>query len=286
MAKAKPALREFERHPLSAKYGDLVGQQWLDFVDNIKETGNFGRRIVVYKGMILDGWQFYRACKLLGMIPEFADVTDEVDDDGAAALVEAMNDHRRHETAEQMQRRACDRRDRVAQMRKEGKSIRVIAEEEGVSPRTIQTDLESSTVQGDTVEPPDGKTTGKDGKKRSTTRKKAADPLKPPKLCKRCERMGHAFCDKCRIKAEAHAQAKANAAPPDKPEGIDFVGQIYRDILVGIDEIGIQAKQAAEAMKEPNCSEHNGVRRMVLELTNLVNAWHKRAMMKDGSRRK
>ena len=165
---------DFQRHPLSAKYDDIKGQAWEDFRENLRLFGQNGRKITLYEGQILDGWQLYRACKEEGATPEFAELPDGVD---PLWFVQTANDHRRHESAEQVQRRAAERRERVAAARREGESLRTIADAEGVSVATVQSDLESvSTVQGSTVEPPNGEVIGKDKKKR-----KASGPKKPKK---------------------------------------------------------------------------------------------------------
>ena len=66
---------------------------------------------------------------------------------------------------------------RVAEKRKEGKSIRTIADEEGVDSKTIQKDLkEAAGVDGSTPEP-EPEVKGKDGK---TYKPKAARPSPPP----------------------------------------------------------------------------------------------------------
>jgi hypothetical protein len=93
-----------------------------------------------------------------------------------------MNDDRRHEEEEVVRRRRQERINRVAELRKQGKSQRQIAEDEGISRTQVQEDLKAaSTGQGGwPVEPEDGKVTGKDGrtrraKPRKTPRQKAAE---------------------------------------------------------------------------------------------------------------
>lgn len=179
--------RSYERHPLSARYADITGQPWEDFKDNLKAVGAKGRKIVLHEGKVLDGWQLYRACQETGIKPEFTTLPEGVD---PVAFVETWNDHRRHEPPEVVQRRLAERRERVAAKRTEGKSLRAIAEEEGVSEKTVRNDIGTSTAEGYAVEPPNGVVTGKDNKERSAT--------KPPVLCPRCARVGATEgCPKC-----------------------------------------------------------------------------------------
>jgi hypothetical protein len=86
---------------------------------------------------------------------------------------ERLNRDRRHLTADQLAVLRKDRIGRVAEARTGGESLRSIAETEGLSLGQVQRDLEAaSTVSGDTVEPADGKVTGKDGRTRTSTPRK------------------------------------------------------------------------------------------------------------------
>jgi uncharacterized protein YerC len=91
----------------------------------------------------------------------------------AYELAKAFNDHRRHEDPETIRRR---RLERVAEMRADGKSIRTIADEEGVSKTQVERDLDQLS-RGGTVAPE--KVVGKDGKTRTATpKKKQPEPVK------------------------------------------------------------------------------------------------------------
>lgn len=175
--------------------------------------------IVLYQGKILDGRNRYLAATAAELKPETIDF--DGDDDEARQFVERANEVRRHLAAEWLQRRRQERIARVAAARQEGKSLRTIAEDEKVSVATIHEDVKISTVQGLTVESPDGKTTGKDGKKR--------DSKKPPILCDRCTRTGKVKgCRKClearideKKAKEAKAKEKKEAAELAAPEQDD-----------------------------------------------------------------
>ena len=99
----------------------------------------------------------------------------------ARELAERIENDRRHEKPEVIRRRREERLKRVAEARAEGKSIRTIAEEEGVSPTQVVADLKAAsegTVQGCTVETP-STVTGKDGKQRPATMPKAEPQPEP-----------------------------------------------------------------------------------------------------------
>ena len=76
------------------------------------------------------------------------------------------------------------------------------------------------------------------------------DPLKLPKLCKKCRSKGFAFCAKCVAKASAH-RAVVDAAeallPPPKPEGLDFEGAQFERIREHADGIEADAEGISEA---------------------------------------
>jgi hypothetical protein len=165
---------ELERHPLSAEYVNIDGPAWEDFVGCLRVNGILNdRHITLYEGMVLDGWQLLRGCIEADVEPKFQQLREGVD---PATFVEVMNDRRRHEDAETIRKRAQARRERVAQKRAEGQSTRQIAESEGVSQTQVREDIKVATEQGCSVEPPGGKITGKDCKKRKASRKKKKAP--------------------------------------------------------------------------------------------------------------
>jgi hypothetical protein len=196
--------KTIERHALSAEYRDIEGEAWGRFLEGVRKHGIInGRKIILYEGKILDGWQLQRACLALGIVPLYEILTNGMD---PRAFVEIVNDERRHETQEEVAKRIEERRQRVAAARLEGKSLRTIAEEVEVSQATVRNDLEVvSTAQGCAVEPLDGKITGKDEKQRPATM--------PPKiLCTRCQRVGETKdCEGC---GEARKPKPATPAEP------------------------------------------------------------------------
>lgn len=169
---------DLERHPLSAEYLDLPDSVMAAMVKDMHENGfDDCRAIVLYEGKVLDGWQRYCAAKEADVRPAFVQLADGIDPE---LFVRRHNDNRRHETKEQVDTRAKIRLGRVAKSRQEGKSIRTIAEEEGVSSATIQRDLEKleSNCINDTVEPV---IQGQNGKKYKAKKKKKERKEQPEK---------------------------------------------------------------------------------------------------------
>ena len=87
-----------ERHPLSAAWPGIEGQEWTDFVENIRQRG-VETPIVLYQGKVLEGWHRYQAstnayveCQCL----DFDGTPEE-----AASLVRSHNHHRRHITLDE-----------------------------------------------------------------------------------------------------------------------------------------------------------------------------------------
>lgn len=177
--------KKLERHPLSALYADIEGTAWTAFVKNVKDHGNASKRkVILHEGKVLDGWQFYRACKVLGFTikPEFGVLPKGVTPED---YVETVNDHRRHETQAQALERIEERRKRVVEAREAGKSLRTIAADEGVDPMTVHKDLEkSSGVDPSTPEPSaetnghtaNPRVTGRDGKTYPATKPVEREP--------------------------------------------------------------------------------------------------------------
>lgn len=173
--------RTYERHPLSAEYTDLEGPAWERFLGGVRDRGIInGRKIILFEGKILDGWQLYRACLETDTEPEFQEKPDDIE---AEEYVRTVNDDRRHETQEVAMRRASARRERVAELRKQGNSLPSIAETVGVSVGQVQRDIATvQTLSGDKVAPKGGSVTGKDGKKRKRStvgRPRKASATKP-----------------------------------------------------------------------------------------------------------
>jgi hypothetical protein len=177
--------KQLERHPLSAEYKDIEGQPWQDLLDRLTVMGSLpDRPIVLFEGKVLDGWQRQRACVKLGVEPTYDNLRDGMD---AEMFVQAVNDIRRHESAEEAAERVARRRERLRAARAQGQSIRSIAKAESISKSQVERDLQASVVPGGTPETVKG-TDGKTYKAR-----------KPREwhLCGRCERVGSPSCEPC-----------------------------------------------------------------------------------------
>jgi hypothetical protein len=91
-----------------------------------------------------------------------------------------LNVYRRHLSAAERDKLKKDRKARVKEARRQGKSLRSIAEQEGVSKSQVANDLAdsyelSTSGQLEEVSPPNGKVVGKDGKPRPAKRR--TDPI-------------------------------------------------------------------------------------------------------------
>jgi hypothetical protein len=171
--------KQLERHPLSAEYADLTPAGREQMRAGLREHGIIGdRRITLYEGKVLDGWQLYQACVDEDIEPKFQELPEGVD---PVVFVEIQNDRRRHEDMDTIMRRAQARCQRVVAARQEGQSLRAIARQEEVSESQVRADLKAATAQGCAVGPPDGKVTGLDGKVR---------PAAQPKLIPEVAQMG------------------------------------------------------------------------------------------------
>jgi hypothetical protein len=174
-----------ERHPLSAEYVNIDGPQWEAFVGTLRLHGILNDRKITLAPdpddggqlKVLDGWQLLRGCVEADIKPKFQPLPDGVAPD---VFVEVMNDRRRHEDAETARRRAEARRQRVAELRRQGHSLPAIAAQEDISVAQTQRDLAKvgSTLPGGKVEVQNGQVTGHDGRTRgaSTKKKKASRP--------------------------------------------------------------------------------------------------------------
>ena len=92
-----------ERHSLSAAWGDMLEDQYRDFVESVKEHGVTDPLIVLLDGKVLDGWHRHRAAVEVGIDQEL--VCKEFLGDDPVGYVIRRNGDRRHLTPGQ--RAAC-----------------------------------------------------------------------------------------------------------------------------------------------------------------------------------
>lgn len=86
------------QHPLSAAFPSMNEADYLALKDDIDEYGQ-REPIIMFEGMVLDGWHRYRACVEIGIEPtKFNFAADKED---PVAFVLSHNLHRRHLSASQ-----------------------------------------------------------------------------------------------------------------------------------------------------------------------------------------
>lgn len=180
-------------HPLAERYPLMGEGEYEAFRLDIGARGLLNP-IWLYEGRILDGRNRLRACREAGVDPVFAEF--EGTEEEAAAFVDSQNLHRRHLTAE-------FRRQRVAEMRAKGMSVRDIAAEMGIHKTQVERDIKAATAPVHTVDtsspaapapitppakpepeppppPPPPKVTGRDGKQYPAERPKPPTPKPTP----------------------------------------------------------------------------------------------------------
>ncbi len=187
-------------HPFANDYPMLPESLIAIIVDDMQRNG-FDPQfpIVTYQKKILEGRNRFVAAELADVKPTF--VAFEGNDEEAREFVQRANDNRRHEQTDVI----ASRRDRIANLRRQGNSIPSIAAEEGISTATVQRDLQASANLdgGVKVEPIGGKVVGKDNKVRTAKPKKPRKPRKkkPKQLlcpfCKHRKKLGRPMPENC-----------------------------------------------------------------------------------------
>lgn len=84
------------QHPLSAAFPSMSAEDFQALKDDIEVNGQ-REPVMLFEGMVLDGWHRYRACVDLGLKPQQFTFSD----DDPVAFVKSQNLHRRHLTASQ-----------------------------------------------------------------------------------------------------------------------------------------------------------------------------------------
>ncbi len=217
-----------EFHPYSEEYPLMPAFELGRMEQGMVQFGFDARfPIVRYQGKILDGRNRYLASSAAKVKPVYVDFTGT--DEEALQFVQRANEERRHLATEWLQRRRQERIERVAAARAEGESLRTIAEKENVSVATVHADVETATVQGLTVEPPDNKITGKDGRTRT------AKPKPEPTLCERCtraKRVGQQVTKNCPMCKELRGPSTKAAPKPTEQDSLvdDFQNKITKSL--------------------------------------------------------
>ena len=89
-------MADYKPHPIAEMFPPMDDRALAELAQDIRDHG-LQEKIRLWEGMILDGWNRYRACKLAKVEPEFKAMTWRVDEvDKAIAYVMSRNLKRRH----------------------------------------------------------------------------------------------------------------------------------------------------------------------------------------------
>jgi hypothetical protein len=158
-----------EFHPLANEYPLMSDEELAVLVEDMRQKG-FDERfpIVMHEGKILAGRDRWRAAQAAGVPATYSSLRLGED---PVALLRRDNEQRKHFPPEVLHALRQARIEREGASRRNGQSLRAIAESEGISETQVRRDLDTSaTAPGGAVDPPNGKVTGRDGKQRPARR--------------------------------------------------------------------------------------------------------------------
>jgi hypothetical protein len=255
--------RKFEQHPLGKEYDEVLGDEFEEWLEDFKLYGNIDNRpIMLYQGKILDGWNLYRCHLECDVKPTFRVLNARIPPEKFIAI---KNDHRRHETRERIHRRAEARLEKLAEMAKEGASLRTMAEAAKVSTAQVQRDLAKLPgATGGAPGPRAPKTVGKDGKKYESA------AVINSVFCPRCTRIGKPVKD-CKACDDARTDARYNKNHRDTTaRAFDWRGVDKRlEAIANLpDEIG-------NHFNVKHTTECKGLARLLDETFKLLTEWRK-----------
>jgi len=151
---SQPALRE---------------ETFTTLAQDMKERGMMVPIVIDEWGNVIDGQHRLLAAEMLGWssVPNL--IASGLTEEEKWALAQDLNLHRRHLSQEEILSIVAENRQglpkRIIQQRQEGKSLRQISEQLGISHESVRQQLNQATVKGLTVDLPET-VTGRDGKKR------------------------------------------------------------------------------------------------------------------------
>ncbi len=269
-------MQDYPFHPLCEQYPMMPDDEFTLLVADMKASGYDQRfPIFLFDGKILDGRTKYLAAKQAKVEPVFKNLPKDTD---LEAFVERANEHRRHLTPEWITAKRKERVARVAEKKTEGKSNRVIAEEEGVSEGQVRRDLEthSTASGGDAVEPPEGKVTGKDGKKRD-----AKKPQEKP-VCDNCRRKGIRFnCPDCKALGGGKKQqtSRSGTSPGKNGRALltseDFMKHLGAARRV-LDQLARQYKLAPDDQPIRGDAGYKEINKLMNQIATSIAEWEKK----------
>jgi ParB-like chromosome segregation protein Spo0J len=180
-ATAAPKAVKVGKRTFTLPFADLLPElserEMADLREGIRRDGVITPVIVDEHDSVIDGAHRVTIAAEVGLTDVPVVVRTGLSHAQKTALALSLNADRRHMSPETIKRLKAKRVKRVAAGRRQGKSTRQIAEEEGISQSQVVADLKTATEQGCSVEPQEGKVSGKDGKKRRAARK--PKPRKP-----------------------------------------------------------------------------------------------------------
>jgi hypothetical protein len=128
---------------------------------------------------VIDGGHRLEIAAELGLESVPVTIIKDLNAEQKKALALSLNRDRRHLTLKEQKAARLERVQRVAKKRQQGKSLRAIAQEEGVSESQVRQDVGAATAQGCALETPKGKIIGLDGKERRARKTKPAAGAHP-----------------------------------------------------------------------------------------------------------
>lgn len=163
----------YKVHPFAATYDIMPDGDLQDMADSIKQNG-LDKPVEIYRDQVADGRNRLRACDRGGVEPKFKVLSDDFIEQqgGIKAYIRKQNEQRRHESAEVRKARREDLRQKAVELRKDGSTLKQVADKLGVPLPTVQRWTEGVLSTDKTA-------VGKDGKS-YPTRKKAKG--KKPKV--------------------------------------------------------------------------------------------------------
>jgi ParB-like chromosome segregation protein Spo0J len=152
----------------------LTEHERQDLKDSIQENGVQMPVVVDEHDGVIDGGNRLILAAELGLTHVPLTVRGNLSEALKVELALTLNGDRRHLTPAQRKELLAQRKQRIAEARARGESIRTIAEKEGIDPRQVQRDLGSSGVDMSTPEAtaPLKRVTGKDGKRYRAKKKR------------------------------------------------------------------------------------------------------------------
>lgn len=277
---------ELKQHPLSAAFPAMSADDFAALVEDIKVNGQ-REPVIVFEGMVLDGWHRYSACVQAGIEPQRFTFDASKD---PVAFVLSQNLHRRHLSASQRAAAvvACAEWAPSGRPKKVEPSSTFSKREElskvaGVTPRTI-TDAKAAHKAGLTDAVKDG----------AMTVKEAAQVArgKPAKPAKRT------------LDAPVPEGVEALTDADNLREAQDTLAEIVRENEVLRDKLAVESMDTSEAGKTAAAetirelralvktleAENDALKvsrdtymRQVSEMQGQIKYWRKRAEKAEGA---